>query len=29
MPGEAGRQAATSLKGVISDHKGIFDEKHP
>ncbi|MDR3358476.1 MAG: hypothetical protein LBN96_06460 [Desulfovibrio sp.] len=26
MPGPAGRQAAISLKGELSDHKGIFDE---
>jgi hypothetical protein len=27
MPGYAGRQARISLKGEVSDHKGIFDER--
>jgi hypothetical protein len=26
MPGYAGRQSRISLKGEVSNHKGIFDE---
>jgi hypothetical protein len=29
MSGYAGRQAGISLKGEVSDHKGIFDEIIP